>query len=545
MDLSRRRLLGVAGALSLGPTVAGVPGQTTALPAGTALPTPQEQSPHHRGRPPQGEDLCFLPATELHALMRRRSVSPVEVAQAHLDRIDRLNPDLNAFVTLIDPDQLLGQARAAERRFAKRDARPLEGLPLAVKDLFDFLAGVRNTFGSVPFKELGFVPPFSATYVQRLVDAGAIPVGKTNTPEFGHEGTTDNFAFGPTRNPFDLAYNAGGSSGGSAAAMAAFLAPISQGSDAGGSVRIPAAMSGIVGFKATFGRIPQDAPPLAHTPFLHPGPMTRTVADAALLMDVMGQPFSGDPLSLSERMDYSRAVGRSIRGARIAYSPNLDLFPVDPEVTRVTGEALNAFRDAGATVEEVSLGLDQLVVRGRPIRLSDLSDLWVQEQSVLYAHAVDLLKLYVGVDLLQHRDQLNPEFLGMIELGMGTSAQEYRYGDFLRSDVLHAVEAIFAKYDFLVTPTLSVVGVENTDDGNTLGPAEVEGVPVDRLIGWCLTYLYNFTGHPAISVPAGLAANGLPVGLQIAGRRWADVAVLSAAHAFERARDWADTYPRI
>lgn len=532
MSLSRRRLLGAAGATALGAATANVTSSGVVF----AAPSPKG--------PPEGEELCFLPATELAEHLRKRRVSPVEVAQAHIDRIERLNPSLNAYVTLIEPDKVLADATAAEKRLRSGEARPLEGLPVAIKDLFDFLAGVRNTFGSVPFKEMGFVPPFSAIYVQRLLDAGAIPIGKTNTPEFGHEGTTDNFAFGPTRNPFDHAYNAGGSSGGSAAAMAAYLAPLSQGSDAGGSVRIPAAMCGVVGFKPTFGRIPQDAPPLGHTPFLHPGPITRTVADAALMMDVMGQPFSGDPLSLSERMNYSRGLGRSLRGKKIAFSPSLDLFPVEPEVARVAGESLGALRDAGAIVEEVSLGLDQLTVRGHSIELKDLSDLWVQEQSVLYAHAVDLLRLYVGVDLNDHLDALNPEFRGMIELGMGTSARDYRYGDFLRADVLHLIEATFDDYDYLVCPTLCTVGVRNTDDGNTLGPAEVEGVRVNRLIGWCMTYLYNFTGHPAISVPAGLASNGLPVGLQIAGRRWDDTGVLSAASAFEKHRDWADTYPR-
>ncbi|HEY9410078.1 MAG TPA: amidase [Jiangellaceae bacterium] len=543
MGVSRRHLLGVAGAGALG-SAAGLLGPAASAAAGTVADAVASTANRRSGPPPRGEELCFLPATELADLMRRRRVSPVEVAQAHLDRIARVNPDINAYVTLIDPDAVLAQARAAEKRIRSGEARALEGLPVAVKDLFDFLAGVRNTFGSVPMKELDFVPPFTAVYVQRLLDAGAIPIGKTNTPEFGHEGTTDNFAFGPTRNPFDLDYNAGGSSGGSAAAMAAFLAPISQGSDAGGSVRIPAAMCGIVGFKATFGRIPQDAPPLAHTPFLHPGPMTRTVADAALLMDVMAQPYSGDPLSLSEKLDYSRGIRGSIKGKKIAFSPDLDLFPVEPEVDRVVRASLDAFRDAGAVVDEVSLGLDKLVIDGRPVTQSDLSDLWVQEQSVLYAHAVDLLRLYVGVDLLEHAATLNPEFLGMIERGMATSAREYRYGDFLRADVLHTVEAIFDEYDYIVSPTLSVVGVRNTDDGNTLGPADVEGVPVDRLIGWCLTYIYNFTGHPAISVPAGLAANGLPVGLQIAGRRWADVDVLSAASVVEQRRDWSEAYPR-
>ncbi|WUI59098.1 amidase family protein (plasmid) [Micromonospora zamorensis] len=470
--------------------------------------------------------------------------------RAHLQRIERINPQLNAFVHVRDGDLLLIEARAADKRVMQGKARALEGLPLAVKDLFDFLAGAPNTFGSVPVKRKRFVPDFCAGYIQSLLNGGAIAIGKTNTPEFGHKGITDNPAWGPTHTPYNLAYNAGGSSGGSAAAAAASLAPLTQGSDAGGSVRIPAAMCGVVGFKATFGRIPQDWPPAPHTPFLHPGPITRTVADAALMMDVMGQPSSSDPLSLSERMNYSSAVGRSIKGKRIAFTPDFGMFPVEPEVDRVVRASLDALRDAGAIVEEVPIGLDQLTafdkatLRGRPVELADLSDLWVGLQSVLYTSAVDILRLHVGVDLAEVGDQLSPEFRQMIERGMSTSARDYQFGQFLRSDVLHAIEAIFTTYDYIVSPTLSVAGVLNAADGTTIGPTSVQGMAVNPLIGWCMTYLYNFTGHPAISIPAGLSSNGLPVGVQIAGRRWADRAVLAAAAVIERRRPWAHTYPR-
>lgn len=528
MTLSRRNMLVSGGAIA---AAAGVF-------SGLASTTAASARPSH----PAGEELCFETATDLLRLMKKRKVSPVEVVTAHLNRIDRLNPTINAFVTLLH-DQALAQAKDAEKRIKRGEARSLEGLPLGVKDLFDFLEGVRNTFGCKPIKEMNFVPPHSAIYVQRLTDAGAIPVGKTNTPEFGHEGITDNYAFGPTRSPFDLTKNAGGSSGGSAAAMAAFLAPISQGSDAGGSVRIPAAFTGTVGFKPTQGRIPQDAPPISHTPFFTPGPQTRTVADTALLMNVMGTPFSGDPLSLPDHLDYNSALDTSLQGKRIAFSPNLDIFPVEAEVERVVRESLGGFRDAGATVEEVSVGFSDIVFDGRPVTQQDTAALWVQEQSVLYAHAMDLF-LGNGIDLMAYRPELNPEFVGMVDLGNATSARQYRFGDFLRTAILAAVENVFRGFDYIVSPTLSVLSVDNTDDGNTLGPAEVNGEPVDRLIGWCLTYPFNFSGHPAISIPAGFATNGFPVGLQIVGRRWADLSVLAAADAFEKRRPWYDRYPR-
>lgn len=529
MDISRRNLLAQAGTLAVTGAV------VNTLSPGMAAAADREKRP-------SGEELCFETATDLLKLMKRRKVSPVEVVQAHLDRIDRLNPSLNAFVTLLH-EQALAEAQEAEKRIRRGDARALEGLPLGVKDLFDFLEGVRNTFGSVPMRDLNFIPPHSAVYVHHLTDAGAIPVGKTNTPEMGHEGITDNFAFGPTSSPFDPTKNAGGSSGGSSAAVAGFLAPLTQGSDAGGSVRIPAAFTATVGFKPSVGRIPQDVPPIAHTPFFSPGPITRTVTDAALMMSVMGVPFSGDPLSMPDQPDYLRAVNNSIAGKKIAFSPALDIFPVEPEVARVVRESLGAFRDAGATVEETSIGFADITVDGRPVTQQDTSALWVQEQSVLYAHAMDLF-LGIGVDLMSYRDQLNPEFAGMVDLGNATSARQYRFGDFLRTAINSAVEQVFTTYDFIVSPTLSVLSVTNTNDGNTLGPAEVEGVPTDRLIGWCLTYPFNFSGHPAISIPAGFASNGFPVGLQIVGKRWQDTEVLAAARAFEKRKPWYDRYPR-
>ncbi|BCL79998.1 amidase family protein [Ktedonobacteria bacterium brp13] len=487
------------------------------------------------------EELCYLPAFKLVEMISSRKVSPVEVTQAYQRRISAFNPKVNAYVTLL-LDQALEQARQAETAVMQRQKLgPLHGVPVAIKDLFDFMAGVRNTFGSKPFKDaIDFTPTESTPYVARLLAAGAIPLGKTNTPEFGHKGITDNLAYGPTRSPFDLATNAGGSSGGSSSAMASGLASISQGSDAGGSVRIPAAMSGVVGFKPTFGRIPLGEPPnsfLAHTPFLHPGPITRTVKDAALMMRVMAGPDPLDPFSLpDDHLDYIKATERSIRTLRIAYSPDLDIFPVEDNVQEIVKKAVNAFHLAGAHVEQVKLGMGP--------SQEELSALWVQSQGLLYAHALDIFKLGGGWDLMHYRDQLTPEFAAMIENVMDLKAVEYRRNEFLRTTVLQTVENVFREYDLLVTPTLSVASVANADNGNTVGPSEVKGVKVNPLIGWCLTYIFNFTGHPAISIPAGFTAEGHPVGLQIVGRRFADDVVLAAAAAFERIQPWESAYKK-
>lgn len=509
---------------------------------------------------PTPEEAVFLPASDLRYFYSQRLLSPVDVTEAYIARIEECNPAINAYVT---PTFDLARQHAAESamRYQAGTARPLEGIPTSIKDLFDFLEGVKNTFGSVVFRDIvDFIPDHSAIYVQRMMDAGIVPLGKVNTPEFGHKGITDNLAYGPTSTPFNLDYNAGGSSGGSAASVAAFMAALSQGSDAGGSVRIPAAMTGTVGFKMTFGRIPQDLPVQTHTPFLHPGPQTRTVADCAMLADVMAQPWTMDPHSLADKPRYLAGINRGIQGKRIAFSPDADVFPVEPEVALIVREACQAFCQAGATVDEIGLGLDALSVTSssgsHPFTQADGSDLWIMQQSVLYAHANDMLMQVTpggppSLDLRDFADILTPEFLAMIERGYATDAVTYRHGEFLRlngssgtNGINYALENVLAEYDYIVTPTVAVTGVLNDDNGNTLGPTEINGEAVDPQIGWCLTYLQNFTGHPAISVPAGLASDGLPVGMQIMGRRWQDVEVLRAARAVERYRPWYHLYPQ-
>jgi amidase/aspartyl-tRNA(Asn)/glutamyl-tRNA(Gln) amidotransferase subunit A len=473
--------------------------------------------------------------------IRRGDLSPVAVVDACLERIDARNEDTNAFVTVLEAEarERAEEAEAAVRR--GEELGPLHGVPIAIKDLFDFKAGVRNTMGSVPFAE--FVPEESATYVRRLEDAGAIVLGKTNTPEMGHKGTTDNRLFGPTSTPFDLDRNAGGSSGGSAAAVADGLVPIAQGSDGGGSVRIPAAWSGVYGFKATYGRVAQAIRPdafLSHTPTIHAGPLTRTVEDAALMLDVMTGPDPRDPLSVPEEPhDFRGAVRRGVEGMRIAYSPDFDIFPVDERVRRVVDDAVTAFETAGATVEEVSLGLthDQF----------ELAELWIREIGMLYHSAVEGFKDQ-GLDLLgDHRDELTPEFAELLEETRDQSVVDYKRDEHLRTEVYDALQDVFTveEYDLLVTPTLAVPPVENDDGGTgqTVGPTEVDGEPVDPLIGWCLTYPINFTGHPAASIPAGFTDDGLPVGLQLVGDRFDDETVFAASGAFERVRPWHDAYP--
>ncbi len=478
-------------------------------------------------------------ATEVAVRIRRGELSPMTAVEECLDRIHQQDENLNAFVTVVE-DQARKQAREATAAVESGEPLgPLHGVPIAIKDLFDFKTGVRNTMGSKPFTE--YVPDKTSPYVKRFEDAGAIIIGKTNTPEFGHKATTDNRIQGPTSTPFDLDRNAGGSSGGSAAAVAAGLVPIAQGTDAGGSVRIPASFCGVYGFKPSYGRVPNTSRPdgfLSHTPTLQAGPITRCVDDAALMLDVMAGPHPRDPLSVpDEDPAYRKAVHRGIEQTDVAYSPDFDVFPVDERVRTVVDDAIDAFEVAGANVETVNLGLshDQ----------AELSDLWAREMGMLYNSTIEGLK-DTGTDLLgEHREELCPEFVALLEDTRDLTVLDYKRDDHLRTELYDVIQDIFAEHDFLVTPTLAVPPVENVDDPETqtVGPTEINGEPVDPLIGWCLTYPINFTGHPAASVPAGLTDNGLPVGLQIVGDRFADTAVLAASGAFERVRPWHDTYP--
>jgi amidase/aspartyl-tRNA(Asn)/glutamyl-tRNA(Gln) amidotransferase subunit A len=482
------------------------------------------------------DELLQMTAAELAGRIRRRALSPVEVMDAAIARIEAGNERLNAFVHL-DLDQARARARQAEQAVASGvELGPLHGVPTAMKDLFDFKPGWPTTFGGVRALS-DFVPDFYCAWAERMERAGAIIVGKTNSPVMGFRGTCDNPLFGPSCNPFDTSRNSGGSSGGSAAAVAAGLVPVAEGTDGGGSIRIPASWCGIYGYKQSFGRIPYVARPNAFTglhPFLFEGTLARTVEDAALVTEALAGYDARDPFALDEQPILTAALGRSIRGWRIAYSPDLDVFPVAPEVATVVADAVRAFEDAGAKVEEVKLGIDH--------DQRELSDLWCRLIIPINIATFENFKRQ-GLDLLaDHRDDFPPEYLRWIDEGYELRTADLMRDEELRSEIYDAIQAVLEDHQLLVTPTLACLAVENATDGNTKGPTEINGVEVDPLIGWCLTYPVNFSGHPAASIPAGMAQGNLPVGMQLIGRRYADADVLTASAAFERLRPWRDSY---
>jgi amidase len=478
------------------------------------------------------DELAYKTIAELAALLQSKALSPVELLDATLARIKQRNPSLGAFVYL-NEEYAYGQAKEAERRLmAGEDVSPLTGLPTAFKDLADSLPGWTGTFGGIRALR-NHVIPAACHFALSMERAGAISIGKTNSPTLGFRGTCDNYLHGPTRNPFDLTKNSGGSSGGAAAAVADGLVPWAEGTDGGGSLRIPAAWTNTYGFKGSPGSLPRNSRFPATTLFTFEGCVTRTVQDTAYVLDAMSGHDPHDPYSLREHVDYLDAVNESIAGWRVAYSPDFGAFPVDPRVQAICAEAARAFEAAGAQVEEVPMRINQTAL--------DLGDLWCRLFAPNSIVNVDRLSR-AGYDLLgANRGDLPPELLHWIEAGHSYGPLEQARDQDLRAEVYDAVQSVLDSYDLLLTPTLACLPVDNASDGNTLGPETVEGVPMNRLIGWCLTFPLNFTGHPAASVPAGLV-EGLPVGLQIIGRKFADADVIAAGAAYERARPWSQHY---
>lgn len=477
-------------------------------------------------------DFRFAPAWQLATDIRRGRRKPTEVVDAYLERIAERDDDVNAFITVM-PEHARARAAAAERAIEERESvGPLHGLPVALKDLTGFREGIRHTFGCRAFDN--HVASFTAEFVRRLEDAGAIVIGKTNVPEFGHKPVTDNLLAGPTSTPFDLERNSGGSSGGSAAAVADGMTAIAQGGDAAGSIRIPAAFCGVYGLKPSFGRVPSAGRPNAfqnQTPFIDKGPLTRTVKDAAIVLDVMAGPDPRDPFSLpATERSYVEALEAPIDEWTIGYSADLGVFPVSEAVRDCVEDALGAFEADGATVEpvEVDFGcdLETLAERTRYGLMQALS-----------ATVADAIEQRHGVDFLgSHAEDVPAAFRDRIEAGRHINAVELGRMNQVRTTIFDAVQDAFETCDLLVTPTLSVPSIRN----DSLDDVRVDGTPVDSRADWLLTWPFNMTGHPAASIPAGFV-DGLPVGMQLVGPRFADEAVLAASAAFERRRPWHGT----
>lgn len=465
-------------------------------------------------------ELCYTPATELVARIRKKDLSPVEVVDAALERIEQLNPKLNAYVT-VTAEQAREAAKGAEAAVMRGDELGiLHGVPVSIKDLV-FTKGVRTSMGSMMFEH--FTPEEDAVVVERLRDAGAIMLGKTNTPEFGHKGATTNLVFGTTVNPWRLDRTCGGSSGGAGVAVATGMGPLAVGTDGGGSIRIPSSFCGIYGLKPQYGRVAKGAGMRGWTAVSHTGPMTRTVRDAALMLDAIAGPDERDPASLpASGISYLAETKADIRGLRVAWSPNLGYAPVDPEVRKVTEGAARTFAELGCNVEQENPGFDD------------------PEEGFITMVAADTYAAW-GDKLDEWGDRMDPTFLTFLKAGADITAKAYVHAAHRRADMWNNVQQFFSKYDLLLTPTVTVPPFAL----DIAGPQEIGGQPVEPWRWVAFTFPWNLTGQPAATVPCGWTADGLPVGLQIVGRRYDEVTVLRASAAFEQAAPWADKRPQV
>ncbi|WP_084709504.1 amidase [Rubrobacter aplysinae] len=477
---------------------------------------------------PGNNEICSMEAVELRGRIRNKELSPVEAVEAVLDRMEKLDPTLHAFCTPT-PERAREQARRVEDEIHRgEDAGPLAGVPVGIKDLVA-TKGVRTVMSSHAYKD--FIPGEDDVAVERLKDAGAIVLGKTNVPEFGYSGVGHNPVFETTTNPWDTNLTPGGSSAGSGAAVASGMGPIAVGSDGGGSVRIPSSFCGLYGMKPSMGRVPlypgcrdQQFPGLSSWESLeHIGPMSRTVRDGALMLSVMAGPDDRDRHSLPEpHFDWIETLQGDLRGLKVAYSPNLGYAPVDPCVREVVGKAAKVFEeDLDCTVEEANPGFDD-----------PYDAFWG-----LVALDTDLAGMREMASELG--DRMSPHLVDFLE--QDWKAEDLTNAVMKRKAVYNKMWRFMSDYDLLLTPTLPVPPFET----GIQGPGVIDGHEVEPLYWLSLTFPINMTGQPAATVPAGFTPEGLPVGMQIVGRHLDDPLVLRASAAFEKARPWADRWPSL
>ncbi len=477
-------------------------------------------------------DLCYTSAFDLGRMIRARQVSPVEIATTVLERLDRLNPTLNAFLTPT-PELALSAARAAEAR-AMQGALlgPLDGIPVSIKDL-EPLSGVRCTYGSKWTADN--IATLDGVASGRIRAAGGVILGKTNTPHFGYKDMCDNFLGAPCKNPWHLERTSGASSGGAGAAVASGLGPVAHGSDGAGSVRIPAALCGIFGLKPSYGRVPYSPTADYWGGRSHVGPMTRTVRDAAMLLGIMAGPDDRDPLSIDGPVpDFLAAVegdvpagsAQSLKGLRVVWSPDLGYAPVDADVRRLTEAAAKRFAEFGCIVEERNPVWDD------PYEF----------HQVLYHVGIGAR---IAERAEEHPDWIEPTMGVMLEDAKRYSAIQYHSAILARTRFYEQARAWFEDVDILLTPQMPV-GAWSHAPGLNEGPATIEGRKprsmYDRLH---FTVPFNLTNQPAATVPCGFTGDGLPVGLQIVGKWHADATVLRAAACFEAAQPWAQVRPPL
>jgi len=469
------------------------------------------------------QSFFFAPAHEQAERIRSKDVSPVEVMQATLERIERFNPALNAIVSMRPADELIAEARAIETRLLRGDSvGPIAGLPLGVKDLEDTV-GLPNTHGSLLFEQAPH-PQRDTIQVERLKRAGAIVIGKTNTPEGGYTAFTSNRIFGTTRNPWNPERTPGGSSGGSAAALAAGILPLATASDGGGSVRIPACYAGLFGLKPSQGRIPWGPEDFVRqSACVVSGPLTRSVRDAALWLDLTVGPHHADSSSLPHPgLSYQEVIERPPSSLRIGYTPTLGYARCESQVLREVEAALAALEACGHRVEPTDFAIDDIVVDWALMMSAE-------DYGFMQPHLHDTSLLDRG-------------YAPGLELGRQLSSGDLGAIQRRRQHLILELEKYFSQFDLLATPTVTTVAFAAAGPI----PNKIEGEPVTTLGGGiAFTYPFNFSGNPAVSLRAGLSDDGLPVGLQLVGPRLREDLLLQVSRQYEVARPWKQRWPEL
>jgi aspartyl-tRNA(Asn)/glutamyl-tRNA(Gln) amidotransferase subunit A len=460
------------------------------------------------------KDLCYLGAGELSRLIRKREISPVEVVKAHLARIEALEPVLNSFITLL-PEQAVEEARLAEQEIQSGQYRgPLHGIPVGLKDLF-YVKDVRNTSGSKIFDH--FIPDYDSTVALRLREAGAILLGKLNLHQFAYGPTGENPDYGNMHNPWDTKRITGGSSGGSASATASGQCTLAMGTDTGGSIRIPSALCGLVGLKPTYGRLSRYGITVLSWSQDHPGPMTRTVEDCALVMDAVAGYDPHDPSSANRSIpDFTQSLTKNIKGLRVGVPKEPFEDPVDSEVEHLVRSAIELLGKLGATIHEISWPMYH---ESKAIA-----------STILMAEAT----AYHSQLMKRHGSRLDPKVRLRLEAGLLISAVDYIQAQRARRLFYQQSCDLFKKVDLLAGPTVPItackIGTEEVQMGNT----RTGIIPLLTQH----TRPYNLNGFPAITVPCGFSKNELAIGFQLAGRPFDEETVLRAAFAYEQATEW-------
>ena len=468
-------------------------------------------------------DLAYLPATEIRSMIAEKKVSSVEMTRLYLDRIDALDSQFNSYLT-VTSDLALEMAAEADRAVARGDdLGPLHGLPISIKDL-EMTEGIRTTSGSLIFADR--IAAYDSVVVERVKKAGAVILGKTNTPEYGLLGHTENRLGDHCRNPWNTERTTGGSSGGAGASVAAGLCALATGSDGGGSIRIPAGFCGIYGIKPTQGRISYylgpGADPAANL-FSQPGPMTRTVADSAVLLQVLAGRDPRDPGALrDEPDDYVAALAKGVEGMKIGWSADLGFAAVEPEVRDSAAEGARAFEDLGAVVEDVDLALDM-----------PFEQFWPLFTAIMYARVAGVVD--------EHWDELTWYAQESLATGKNITGAEFvnalGHVDVMKSQFADA----FDEYDLILTPTLATPAFPVGEPPAKIG---------DRDVHWFWGYTpytmpINMIGSTAASIPCGFSSDGLPIGLHVIGAPGAESTVFAASAAFEEARPWIQHRPPV